>query len=253
MDTDISSRFHEFQLFIKRKINRKEHLTMEENVQHILALSHILLLKPARTHADLHEYISLNTCDALAAHILTSNSIVNHKFPAITKTKLEQIVEKVTAGVSMNASNETRSCSRLDANRQITALLEGDTMNSTNKILLAVRNMVETLPRRVCGEGPQETELITRHLQSSLTPLTSVSDDDKPAMIRPDASINIMCGASLGRRLGCGEVKPQHQALNHRLVGLDLVRVAHLAKIASDKHKARATFAFIVVGTLLHH
>lgn len=69
-------------------------------------------------------------------------------------------------------------------------------------------------------------------------------------MIRPDASINIVRGASLGRRLGCGEVKPQTQALNHRLVGLDLVRVAHLAKIASDKHKARATFAFIVVGTV---
>lgn len=79
---------------------------------------------------------------------------------------------------------------------------------------------------------------------------TSVSDDDKPAMIRPDASINIVSGASLGRRLGCGEVKPQAQALNHRLVGLDLVRVAHLAKIASDEHKARATFAFIVVGTV---
>lgn len=28
------------------------------------------------------------------------------------------------------------------------------------------------------------------------------------------------------------------------------MRVANLAKIASDKHKARATFAFIVVGTV---
>ncbi|PHZ11989.1 uncharacterized protein RHIMIDRAFT_292165 [Rhizopus microsporus ATCC 52813] len=247
MGTDVSARFHEFQLSIKRKIDCKEHLTLEENVQHILALPPILLLKPARTHADLHEYISLNTFDALAAHILTSNSIAHHKFPAVTKAKLEQIVEEVAVVVSMassmsNASSGTRSCSRLDASRQITALLKGDTMNSTNKILLTVRNMVETLPRRVFEKGPQKTELITRHFQSSLAPLfedidkdvifrwTSVSDDDKPAMIRPDASINIV------------------RALNHRLVGLDLVRVAHLAKIASDKHKARATFAFIVVG-----
>ncbi|KAL7315620.1 hypothetical protein PS15m_004817 [Mucor circinelloides] len=97
--------------------------------------------------------------------------------------------------------------------------------------------MVETLPRRVFGEGPQETELMTRHPHSSLAPLfedidkhvisrwTSVSDDDKPAMIRPDASINIACGASLGRRLGCGEVKPQTQALNRCLVGLDLLLI----------------------------
>ncbi|ORY99243.1 hypothetical protein BCR43DRAFT_223325 [Syncephalastrum racemosum] len=67
------------------------------------------------------------------------------------------------------------------------------------------------------------------------------SGDDKPAMIRPDASINIMRNACLGRRIGCGEVKPQAQALNHHLVALDLVRIAHLAKIASDRHKARAT------------
>lgn len=60
-----------------------------------------------------------------------------------------------------------------------------------------------------------------------------------------------MYGAALGQRLGCGEVKPQYQALNHRLTGLDLVRVAHLAKTASDKHKAVATFAFIVVGKSL--
>ncbi|KAI9033647.1 hypothetical protein CLU79DRAFT_692054 [Phycomyces nitens] len=218
MDIDISARFHEFQLSVKKSIDSKEHLTLEENVQHILAFSSILLLKTGRTHADLHEYISLNTCDALGAHILTSNNIAPHKFPAVTKSKLEQIVEKVTTVVSMNDSSGTRSCSRLNASRQITELLEGDTMNSTNKILLAVRNMVETLPRYAFGEGLQETELITRHLQSSLTPFninkTSVSDDEKPAITRPDASINIVRDGSLGRRLGCGEVKPQTHALS---------------------------------------
>ncbi|EPB86826.1 hypothetical protein HMPREF1544_06351 [Mucor circinelloides 1006PhL] len=65
MEADVSARFYEFQLPIKRKTDSKVHLTLEENVQHILALSSILLLKPARTHVDLHEYISLNTCDAL--------------------------------------------------------------------------------------------------------------------------------------------------------------------------------------------
>ncbi|RCI02738.1 hypothetical protein CU098_011620, partial [Rhizopus stolonifer] len=134
MNTDISAKFHEFQLSINRKIDCKEHLTLEENLQHILALSSILLLKSARTHADLHEYVSLNTCNALAAHILISNNFAHHKFPAVTKAEVEQIVEKVAAVVSMNASSGTRSCSRLDASRQITALLEGD----TNKILLTL-------------------------------------------------------------------------------------------------------------------
>lgn len=97
--------------------------------------------------------------------------------------------------VYQNASGETRSCSRIDASRQITALLEGDTLNETNKILLTIRNMqaseywnknglthcycrVETLPRRVFSQGPQETELITRHLQSSLAPLFEDIDRD---------------------------------------------------------------------------
>ncbi|KAI7873802.1 hypothetical protein K492DRAFT_114737, partial [Lichtheimia hyalospora FSU 10163] len=77
---------------------------------------------------------------------------------------------------------------------------------------------------------------------------TSVSDDEKQATTRPDASINIMHGASLSKRIGCGEVKAQYQSLNHRLVNIDLMRVAVLAKAASDKHKLKATFTFIVVG-----
>ncbi|KAI9008939.1 hypothetical protein CLU79DRAFT_711257, partial [Phycomyces nitens] len=36
--------------------------------------------------------------------------------------------------------------------------------------------------------------------------------------------------AALDQRLGCGEVKSQYHALNHRLTGLDLIRVARLAR-----------------------
>lgn len=37
--------------------------------------------------------------------------------------------------------------------------------------------------------------------------------------------------------------------MNHPMLGVDLMRIAVLAKIASDKNKSKATFAFIVVGT----
>lgn len=79
---------------------------------------------------------------------------------------------------------------------------------------------------------------------------TSVSDEEKQATTRPDASINITNGAALSKRIGCGEVKAQYQALNHRLVGIDLMRIAVLAKAASDKHKLKKIFTFIVVGKL---
>ncbi|KAI8966993.1 hypothetical protein BDF20DRAFT_933015 [Mycotypha africana] len=68
---------------------------------------------------------------------------------------------------------------------------------------------------------------------------TSVSDDEKILSPRPDASINIVNGASLGQRVGCGEVKPQYQALNHKAVAKDLIRVGHLLKDASDKSKKK--------------
>ena len=45
----------------------------------------------------------------------------------------------------------------------------------------------------------------------------------------------IIYGATLGDRIGCGEVKAQYLALNHRLDGIDLVRLATLAKDASDE------------------
>ncbi|KAG0927147.1 hypothetical protein G6F29_012780 [Rhizopus arrhizus] len=159
-----------------------------------------------------------------------------------------------------NIVNDSDQSLRLVASCKIAALIEDATFNTTNRILLAVRNMVEVLPHFVIEDGPQETELITRYLQAALVPLfenidkhilfrwTSISDNDKVIMLRPDASINIVYSAALDQRLGCGEVKSQYQALNHRLTGLDLIRVARLAKTASDKYKAIATFAFIVVG-----
>lgn len=54
----------------------------------------------------------------------------------------------------------------------------------------------------------------------------------------------------LGDRIGCGEVKVRYQALNHRLVDIDLARVATLTKDASDKHKLKSTLAFLVIGKI---
>ncbi|KAI9030747.1 hypothetical protein CLU79DRAFT_694833, partial [Phycomyces nitens] len=47
---------------------------------------------------------------------------------------------------------------------------------------------------------------------------TSVSDDEKIFTTRSNASINTVGGVFLGQSVGCGEVKPQHQALNHKTI-----------------------------------
>lgn len=97
---DVSSRFHDFQLQVKRRLNENNHLTLEENVQHLLALSSILLLKPGRTHTDIHEHITFNQCENLLIHILNSNGITSQMFPSATKEKLEGIVHNLIDNVS---------------------------------------------------------------------------------------------------------------------------------------------------------
>ncbi|ORE00821.1 hypothetical protein BCV72DRAFT_96253 [Rhizopus microsporus var. microsporus] len=231
---DVSAQFYKFQLDVQSRLREDAAFTIEEHMQHILALSSVLLLKPARTHEDLHRYIDLNTCEGLRRHILSKQQTAYQPFPASTRNRLEEIMGQMDLDGDQN-----NICTRLVASCRISAMIQDDGLNSTNRILLIVRNMVEKLPRHTVEDGPKETELITR---------TSVSDEEKQATTRPDASINIINGAVLSKRIGCGEVKAQYQALNHRLVGIDLMRITVLAKAASDKHKLKEIFAFTVVG-----
>ncbi|ORX62108.1 hypothetical protein DM01DRAFT_1279465 [Hesseltinella vesiculosa] len=237
---DISARFYDFQLDVQNQLQQGALLTIEEHVQHLLALSSVLLLKPGRTHADLHNYIEPRTCDALSQHNILES--VYQPFPDAYKSRIEEIVKRLVAIVPQNGP-----FTRLDASLQISALMENGICSPTNRILLSIRNMVERLPRYVVEDGPKETEFITRHLEAILTPLFEDLENNN-ATIQPDASINITNGASLGNRIGCGEVKAPYQALNHHLVSIDLMRIAVLAKDASDKHKLKSTFAFLVVG-----
>ncbi|KAI9274003.1 hypothetical protein EDC94DRAFT_689989 [Helicostylum pulchrum] len=106
------------------------------------------------------------------------------------------------------AKAKVNEIEKIFASCRISAMVQDDGLNYTNRILLAVRNMVEKLPRHTVEDGPRETELITRHLEAILAPLfedldnniifrwTSVSDEEKQATTRPDASINITNGAS---------------------------------------------------------
>ncbi|KAI8643478.1 hypothetical protein BD408DRAFT_414996 [Parasitella parasitica] len=59
---DVSAQFYyyKFQLDAQSRLREDAAFTIEENMQHILlALSSVLLLKPARTHEDLHRHIDL--------------------------------------------------------------------------------------------------------------------------------------------------------------------------------------------------
>ncbi|RCH77832.1 hypothetical protein CU098_004391, partial [Rhizopus stolonifer] len=62
---DMSAQFYEFQLDVQNRLREDAASIIEEYMQHMLAFSSVLLLKPARTHEDLHKHIDLSTCEGL--------------------------------------------------------------------------------------------------------------------------------------------------------------------------------------------
>ncbi|KAL0076380.1 hypothetical protein J3Q64DRAFT_1611908, partial [Phycomyces blakesleeanus] len=52
-NNNITKGFHDFCNYVKTVIDELHLLMYESHVQHVLALSSILLLKPARTNSDL--------------------------------------------------------------------------------------------------------------------------------------------------------------------------------------------------------
>lgn len=83
---------------------------------------------------------------------------------------------------------------------------------------------------------------------------TSVANDECKSsemsllLVRPDSTISMVIGTEIGQTVGYGEVKPASQALNHKLVGKDLVRLALLAKNAIDTYRSKFILSFLVVG-----
>jgi hypothetical protein len=67
-------------------------------------------------------------------------------------------------------------------------------------------------------------------------------------LARPDSTISMLIGTESGQTVGYGEVKPASQALNYKLVGKDLVRLALLAKNAIDTYRSKFVLSFLVAG-----
>lgn len=75
-----------------------------------------------------------------------------------------------------------------------------------------------------------------------------MGDDKSESTARPDAAISIFDGTSFNRTVGYGEIKPERQALKHRLVSMDLVRIGQFAKDVTDTNGTAIAFAFQVIG-----
>jgi len=89
---DVSAQFYKFQLDAQSRPREDAAFTIEEHMQHILALSSVLLLKPACTHENLHRHTDLNTCEGLRRLILSKQQTAYRPFPTSTRNRLEEIM-----------------------------------------------------------------------------------------------------------------------------------------------------------------
>lgn len=67
-------------------------------------------------------------------------------------------------------------------------------------------------------------------------------------LARPDSTVSMVLGTEIGQTVGYGEVKPESQALNHTLIGKDLVRLGMLVKNVIDTYHNKFVLSFLVVG-----
>ncbi|ORX59668.1 hypothetical protein DM01DRAFT_1190450 [Hesseltinella vesiculosa] len=79
MGVDVSENFYRFQQYVINKL-QDETLTIEDQIQHLLSLSSILLIKPGRTHIDLDQFIDVETCEGLRRDFISGIQTSRQRF-----------------------------------------------------------------------------------------------------------------------------------------------------------------------------
>ncbi|KAI7879855.1 uncharacterized protein EV154DRAFT_606349 [Mucor mucedo] len=222
-------------------------LTFESHLQHLLALSNVLLIGKKSHHTDLERHFT-STTDCIRKRIYNSLKFkgTDHKFPTNIMMALISIVNCLNCGTS-----------KIDTVTKILTLTSDNTDPIVTKLLSCVKSMIEALPFENQTEEIQEFELCTRYLQPLFQPLFDSGDDkiifkwtntiglnDNLIKSRPDG-----CIKNFQKSIGFIEVKPIDKAKNHREINVDLHRLGIFSKEGTTQYKLKHTFAVMAIGT----
>ncbi|KAI7855241.1 hypothetical protein BDC45DRAFT_506923 [Circinella umbellata] len=163
---DISISLTRFKLSVLESLSTSL-LTFESHLQHLLALSNVLLIGKKNYHTDLERHFT-SEIDCIRKSIYNSLEFkgTDHKFPMNIMMALIQIVNGLNCGAS-----------RIDAVTEILALTSDNADPIVTKLLSCVKVMIEALPFENQTEEIQEFELCTRYLQPLFQPLFDSGDD----------------------------------------------------------------------------
>ncbi|KAI9007859.1 hypothetical protein CLU79DRAFT_800452 [Phycomyces nitens] len=246
-DILVAQKFRQYQE--KALEEAKEHgLYMESHLQKILALSHILLLKPSQNDA---EAVDIYGSDNLKE---IQNAFTNQFFKA-SEIRLSSEVQSMLLSLTIDLKDGVKT--RREATQKIHRMQVGAD-NFTYRILSLVANCIAKLRCHPFNETIGEMELITSILDPVLSPMLHDPDNDmifkwtntqviETEVVngsRPDSNFILYKESSGFCSLGFGEVKSEKHATDTALLAIDLTRIAVFSKHAIDKSNVNCVLGF---------
>ncbi|KAG1048492.1 hypothetical protein G6F43_009120 [Rhizopus delemar] len=256
---DVSLSFYAFQMV---SFNNQDSLNMEEHVQHVLALSSILLVQDNRWHPDVQGIFGRE-------NLLNIHKALQEQFTVGIHTPVfNEKISNTVLNIVKNLKRERSS--RIDAQIEL-LLLARNSSTIESKIIRSVAAMIEKLPKQAIKDEIKETELCHRYVDAFLSPLfdspdegvlfrwsvlmTSITNQEAAPLNsgsitkrRPDSCISELEGLYFDASLGFVEVKPSSEDDNKHALSKDLVRLGMFSKNAIDRWGMRGCLSIQVVG-----
>jgi hypothetical protein len=250
--------FFDFKLDTFNSINDSKLLSYESNLQQILALSNILIVKKNVYDTELDNYFKTASIDSIRKNIFES---LKFKF-ADRKVSKDIIINLID--IANDLSNGVLT--KMNALKKVINTLTEDMDPILVKLLLCFKTLVETLPSNTQQKKVKEHELCTRYLQPffqslfdsneddnmlfkwiNTTTFTCNNNEDQPIVTnnRPDG-----CIENDHRTIGYVEVKTIDYATNHHKINVDLYRLGVFGKTALYKYNLNKSFQVMAIGKL---
>jgi hypothetical protein len=250
--------FFDFKLDTFNSINESNLLSYESNLQQILALSNILIVKKNAYDTELDNYFKTTSIDSIRKNIFESLKfkVADGKVSKDIIINLIDIANDLSNGV----------LTKLNALKKVINTITEDMDPILIKLLLCFKALVETLPSNAQQKKVKEHELYSRYLQPFFQSLFDSNEDDnmlfkwmntitfsrnsdegQPAATnnRPDG-----CIENDHKTIGYVEVKTIDYTTNHHKINVDLHRLGTFGKTALSRYSLDKTFQVMAIGKL---
>lgn len=256
--SSLQKAFCDFKLDIFNSINDSNLLSYESNLQQILALSNILIVKKNAYDTKLDNYFKTTSIDSIRKNIFESL-----KFQFADKKVSKDIIINLI-DIANDLSNGVLT--KINALKKVINTLTEDMDPILVKLLLCFKALVETLPSNRQQKKVKEHELCSRYLQPffqslfdsnkddnmlfkwmNTTTFSCSSDEDQPETTnnRPDG-----CIENDRKTIGYVEVKTIDYTTNHHKINVDLHRLGIFGETALSRYNLNKTFQVMAIGKL---